>query len=97
MTYSPDPLPLFQQPPPYQRHSDTSKAAAERIEPKAGSLRAKVLAYLRVEGPSTDKEIQAGLNMQGSTQRPRRIELVESGHVVDSGERRDRSTVWVAT
>lgn len=87
---------LFIQTPPYQRHSDTSKAAAERIEPKAGSLRAKVLAYLRVEGPSTDKEMQAGLKMQGSTQRPRRVELVASGHVVDSGERRDRSAVWVA-
>lgn len=93
-----DALPLFQQTPPYQRHSDTSKAAAVAIEPKAGSLRAKVLEHLRgCERGATDKEMQAALDMGGSTQRPRRIELVEAGLVRDSGVRRDRSTVWVAT
>jgi hypothetical protein len=32
--------------------------------------------------------MQAELQMQGSTQRPRRVELVRAGLVVDSGLRR---------
>ncbi len=82
--------------PPYQGHSDTSFAAAIAIQPKTGTLRHKVLEYLRdCPRGATDKEIQAGLDLGGSTQRPRRVELVEGGLVKDSGVRRDRSVVWV--
>ncbi len=92
-----DPLPLFSHTPPYQPHSATSRAAAERIESAAGTLRGKVLQFLQ-DSPrgATDKEIQDALAMAGSTQRPRRIELVADGLVRDSGVRRNRSTVWVA-
>lgn len=76
-------------------HSPTSKAAAEAIEPKIGSLRRQVLDYLRHCGVSgaTDDEMQlpkelGGLDMDPSTQRPRRIELVNTGWVRDSGKRR---------
>ena len=47
-----------------------------------------------LSGPKTDKEIQSILNMSGDTQRPRRGELVAMGRVVNTGQRRDRSTLW---
>ena len=89
--------------PPSQRHSPTSRAAAEAIAPTAGTLRAAVLTYLRQRGDegATDSECQESLGMNPSTQRPRRIELVEAGLVVDSGRVRKtpsgrKAVVWVA-
>lgn len=70
---------------PYQSHSDTSKEAAEWIEPKKLTLRRKVLEYMRKVTRATDEQIQDALEMNPSTERPRRIELVDSGHVKDSG------------
>ncbi len=66
---------------PYVAGSETSKAAAERIEPSMASMRGKVLAFLREHGPHTDEEMQNLLHMNPSTQRPRRIELVRDGFV----------------
>lgn len=90
-------------PPPSQRHSLTSNSAAIRIMPAAASLRGRVLAHLRDCGEkgATDEEMQAALAMNPSTQRPRRIELIESKLIRDSGScRRTRSgrlaVVWVA-
>jgi hypothetical protein len=50
----------------------------------------------------TDEQMQTYLGMNPSTQRPRRIELVRSGLVVDSGFKRPTrsgrdATVWRAT
>ena len=85
---------------PFQKHSDTSAEAADRFQRsgKAPTARARVLAAIRSTGEEglTDKEAQALLGMRGSTQRPRRIELVKVGLVLDSGRTRGRSTVWVA-
>lgn len=88
-------------PPPSVKGSDTSKAAAHKIKPSVGVLRAKVLAYIEDGGGATDEEAQKGLGMNPSTQRPRRIELVERGAVKDSGLRRPTisgrpAAVWVA-
>ena len=69
----------------YQAHSDTSREAAERIEPTAGTLRRKVLDYMRVVRETTDERMQDELRMNASTQRPRSVELVASGHLRDSG------------
>ena len=85
---------------PYQRHSATSRAAAERIEPKIGTKRAIVLAFLR-NGPATDEEMQRGIPMGANTQRPRRIELVAARLIRDSGRTRatsggDQAVVWEA-
>lgn len=94
-----DPLPPS---PPAQRHSPTSRDAAAQIAPRAGTLRAAVLAALKdAPGGLTDEELQTLLNMGASTQRPRRIELTQAGLVRDSGTtRRTRSgrqaVVWVA-
>jgi hypothetical protein len=93
--------------PPAQRHSPTSVAAAEAIRPATGRLRMAVLEYLRSCGQNgaTDDEMQDALNgtlgMGPSTQRPRRIELVEAGLVADSGRTRltkagRKAVVWVA-
>jgi len=48
---------------------------------------------------ATDEEIQTWLGMNPSTQRPRRVELVKKGLVVDSGKTRQtrsgrKATVW---
>jgi hypothetical protein len=84
--------------------SETSVAAAREIAGTAATLRRQVLRFLVAMGTdgATDDEIQRNLGMQGSTERPRRIELVESGHVEDLGERRltgsgRKAVVWFAT
>jgi hypothetical protein len=51
-------------------------------------MRGRVLELLRECGPLTDEEMQVRLEMNPSTQRPRRIELVGMGLVVDSGTTR---------
>jgi hypothetical protein len=87
----------------YVRSSQTSLEAAIAAEPRAGTQRRRVLDLLR-EYPATglaDHEMQGLLGMNPSTQRPRRIELVEAGLVKDSGNHRltdsgKRAVVWVA-
>ena len=88
--------------PPFQPHSDTSLGAAVAILPDVGTLRRKVYDYLLRCGAygSTDEEMQWGMAMDASTQRPRRVELVERHWVEDSGVRRKtrkgrQATVWV--
>jgi predicted ArsR family transcriptional regulator len=85
--------------PPYQPHSATSKDAADSMAGKTGSLRARVLDLLKVEA-LTDEEIATRLNLAGNTARPRRIELVSGGLVIQSGTRKTASgrtaAVWSA-
>jgi len=87
---------------PFQPHSATSRAAAEEAEPAAGTQRAKVLAYIRECGfhGATDEEIQTALQMNPSTQRPRRVELVRDLLITSGGTRPTRSgraaQVWRA-
>ncbi len=88
--------------PPFQSHSFTSREAAHSIAPRVTALQQRVLDYLthNPEG-ATDNALGEALNLIGSTLRPRRIELVDAGLVVDSGryardgESKRRSTVWV--
>lgn len=72
---------------PYQRHSETSRAAAEHLARAAVTMRARVFALLKRSGPMTDEQMQDALGMNPSTQRPRRVELWQRGLVEDSGER----------
>ena len=69
----------------YQAHSETSREAADRAEPQAGTQRRKILDYMKLVRCSTDETMQEALQMNPSTQRPRRGELVDSGHLRDSG------------
>lgn len=87
---------------PYQAHSRTSRKSAQEIEFTAETLRARV--YRRIvncgERGATDDEIQMTLRMEGSTQRPRRVELQEKGWIKDSGKTRKtrkgrEAVVWV--
>lgn len=80
----------FVPPAPPTNGTPTSNAAAERIEPTAGTLRAQLLEYVRnckTHG-ATDEEMQIALEMNPSTQRPRRQELEKMGFI----RRMDRFT-----
>jgi len=84
--------------PPHQRHSETSAAAAEDIQPKVNHLQGVVLTAIRGR-PSTDEELIYGIPMAANTLRPRRRELQLMGLVEDSGERRytrsgKQAVVW---
>ena len=84
---------------PYVRSSATSRAAADAIAPHVTPLQQVVRDYLREHGPSTDEEMQAGIPLGPNTQRPRRVELVGKGYVVDSGSTRaggsgKQAVVW---
>ncbi len=85
----------------YQGHSTTSERAAQEIAGGAESLRRAVLDFLQGHGPASDETIQEELDINPSTERPRRIELVKLGLVRDSGlQGKTRSgracTLWVA-
>lgn len=86
---------------PFQRHSPTSRAAADSMEPRAGTCLFLVFNHIVQAGwtGATDEEIQETLGMNASTQRPRRIDLVKRGLVVDSGTTRPthagrQAVVW---
>ena len=88
--------------PPYQQHSETSREAAVAIAPDMGTLRGKVYAYIQQCGDdgATDEEIQSALEMNPSTERPRRIELCAMRLVRDSGRSQltrsgRRAVVWI--
>lgn len=69
-------------------HPATSHYAAERILPKTGTQRSRVLEAIRRQGGLTDEEIADRLGMNPSSVRPRRQELQKAGWVEDSGDRR---------
>ena len=73
---------LFDPAPPAQRHSPTSVAAAGKARPAAPTQRQRVLEFLRAAGPATDEQIAQALELNPSTERPRRVELVKAGLVV---------------
>lgn len=80
----------------------TSIAAADAIKPCADTLRAKVLDYIREQGAhgATDEDCQSALNMRGSTQRTRRVELFQQGKICMAPFMRRtrtnrRANVWV--
>lgn len=75
---------------------DTSRAAAELVQPKSGTQRMRVLAAIAAASTMspgliglTDAEIESRLELSGNSVRPRRGELVDAGWVEDSGVRRE--------
>jgi len=86
----------------YHNGTLTSRAAAETVRPCVNSQAARVWGFIESQGErgATDKEIQAGLQLDGNSQRPRRVWLMRNGFVKPKGapcERgvRERSIVWV--
>lgn len=74
---------------PHQAHSDTSRAAAASSLPGARTARERVYWTVCASAQGlTDEEIQLQLAMNPSTQRPRRVELLEAGLIEDSGSTR---------
>ena len=62
-----------------------SVEAAKRAAPRASGDRLRILRALADHGCMTDEAIQVTLDMNPSTERPRRGELVDDGCVRDSG------------
>lgn len=84
--------------------AETQRIAAIEVHPISGKKRRIVLDAIAARGNygMTDEEMQRELQMNPSTQRPRRVELVEGGWVEDSGRRRvtrsrRSAVVWVLT
>lgn len=79
-------------PPPAvgHHHPNTSVQAAQSVRISAGSGRRLVFDYVVECGwyGATDEEIQTNTGLEGSTERPRRGELVTGGYLMDSGKRR---------
>lgn len=79
----------------------TSAAAAAAIAPVVGTQRGDVLAAIVEAGGLTDPQIARRCRISQNSARPRRGELVESGHVCDSGRTRRHNgrphVVWAAT
>jgi len=83
---------------------DTSTQAAVSVRGKAATLRQQVYEHLHSKGRygATDEEMQDALEMNPSTQRPRRKELETNNQITDSGQRRRtrsgrNAIVWVIT
>lgn len=86
--------------PPHVKDSTTSLAAAVSISGNSNSMRTRILKYLADKGGATDEQIAIDLDMKQSTERPRRIELVEQRLVCDSGRyalttSKRKAVVWV--
>lgn len=85
--------------PPFQRHSDTSRQAAQSIAKNIGPMHERVLAYLKNHPQgATDEQIIDGTGL-GQTARPRRIELQQRNLIKDSGRYAltrsgRRATLW---
>lgn len=67
----------------------TSRAAAQAIEPKAGTYRHAVLELIRLEPHGLTREDLCELTgLSGDTIRPRVWELIGQGLIMESGETR---------
>lgn len=67
--------------------SETSYEAAKDIAPRAESLRQRVLASLREEGPASSTQLAKRLEEPFDSVQPRTSELKRAGLIEDSGER----------
>lgn len=95
------PLPLFATRGPSVNGSATSAAAADSLGPATlNAMQRRVYEFLLERGAAgaTDEEMQKELEMNPSTQRPRRVELARKGLIVEMGTRRTTSgrmaVVW---
>jgi DNA-binding IclR family transcriptional regulator len=62
---------------------ETSHASHRQIRRCAPEMRQRILGALRASpAPLTDEEIQEKTGLNPSSERPRRIELVEAGEIV---------------
>jgi transcription initiation factor IIE alpha subunit len=95
-------LPLFAMRAPSNGSITSAKAADSLDAMTLNAMHRRVLELLAATPDGlTDEEMQRRLEMNPSTQRPRRIELARRGLVVECGTRRTASgrmaVVWKAT
>lgn len=89
------------EPMPPHNGTVTSQAAAASVHGSVTELRERVFRYIKEQGwaGATDQEVQEALQMDGNTQRPRRVELANERRIVRHGTRKTKSgrgaTVWV--
>lgn len=98
-------LPLFAYQPPKVRHDhpETSYAAAQAIAPVTGKLQQMVYTFAVQRGSYgfTDQELFLAFpDRSENSLRPRRIELVDAGRLIDNGQRRKNARnreciVWI--
>jgi hypothetical protein len=88
---------------PHNR-TPTSISAAKRVKANPEhreSDEERVMAFIENRGDvgATDGEIQAGLNLPGDTERPRRYGLYHASRIKAAGTRKNKNglsvTVWV--
>lgn len=90
------------QPTLFDRAPKASLEALQSVKPTRQAKLAAVFAVLRAAGDRgcTDDELYRALpHLKTDCVRPRRWELVKSGHAIDSGEQRQlssgrKATVW---
>ena len=80
---------------------EARRAARQTTNASAASMRKRVYETIANADGLTDEEVQSHLSMNPSTERPRRLELVRSGFIRDSGDRRQTKSgrnaiVWIA-
>jgi hypothetical protein len=75
----------------------TSEAAARSMVQSASTLRTRVLSYLNASGPSTTDECAAALELSVLAIRPRFSELLVSGSIEKTDERRRNASGLTAT
>ena len=88
----------------YRRHDpDTSRQAAESIQPHLTEIQAQVLHLIKLAGLRglTDEELSQQYGTHGSTARTRRAELAKRGLVVEAKQKRmlrsgQMGRVWIA-
>lgn len=80
---------------PGHRGVSSSIEAADVVKPSVPYLQGKVLEYLRVNGPSTTREIARGLSVDYASIQPRTSELRKMNKLSDSGQRRKEGRVSV--
>lgn len=85
----PETLPLFHAYPttPGYQDTDTSRAAAEAVKPKAAWVRARVIDCLTRQGPMTTVQIAKAIGMAYETVQPRLSESRALDQVHDTGRR----------
>lgn len=73
---------------PGHRRTDTSRAAAKSIAPRAGSIQDRILTALRNHGPLATFELPAKVGVSYRSAQPRTSELRNLGLIADTGDRR---------
>lgn len=90
---------LFRVTAPKAMPETASREARRSIGPAhLNDMHRAILAALEEHGPMTDEQLQAELQMNPSTERPRRIELLDMARIRPAGEGRTlsgrRATTW---